>query len=390
MIPVQESAITGYVEGWYGRLFEWEQRKAIVESLVQAGLNCYWYAPKEDPQHRFNWREPYSVSWRSAFQDFCAHAHERAVSVIAGMAPGADIDLGASLRNSDVQCLCDKTQKLLDDGAHQAALLLDDIDPLIDERLGDFRSEGQAHACLANVLGDALGRALLVVPRIYANELHAESPDYLADFVAALDDRHVMVLCGSDIVSECVTLADCRQLLGSSRHRIVVWDNVYANDYCPRRLFVGPWRGRSSLDEFVLNPTGLPFTDALLIDVLAAERQRVANGLSEQAAWRAVLDRHGVPKAFDAIADFFDAPIFNTKHRVQARSAYSLQQQLEALDTLTWRWKSALAREWFPYLMSLRHDLLIEARDLPWHRVRKTQSLPLSAALSASVHTSDN
>ncbi len=387
-MTLPEEPLTGFVEGWYGRLLEWPERHRLMQAVASAGMNFWWYAPKEDPAHRFAWREAYAATWRDAFQTFCAKAQTRGVHVAAGLAPGADIDLADLACNADMACLVSKTRAMIDDGVHVPTVLLDDIDPLLSQRLGGFKSEGEAHASLANELGHQLGCSLLVVPRIYANELHAESPAYLPDFIDTLDPGHALSVCGSDVVARHVDIDECRRYLGQSTHRIIVWDNLYANDYCPRRLMMGPWRGRDRVQEFALNPTGMPATDHLLIDIVAAERNK--GSVSSQLAWRAVLDRHGVPADFDVVAEFFDAPVFNTPGAVSPDSPYTLSQQLDALETLTWRWKSALGREWFPYFMSLRHDLLLAADQLPEDRIRKTQTAPLARRISASSHTRDS
>lgn len=388
MSTLPEASIIGCVEGWYGRLLDWPARRGLMLAAADAGMNAWWYAPKEDPAHRVEWRESYSLEWRSEFTEFCSASAQQGVQVIAGMAPGVDIDLSDLASGSDMKILERKTQTMLNDGAHLPAVLLDDIDPNESYKRGGFASEGEAHAALANELGQRLGRALFVVPRIYANELHAQSPDYLSSFARTLDSAHAIVMCGSDVVARRVTDEDCRRHVSGGAHRIIVWDNLYANDYCPRRLFVGPWRGRENIRELVLNPTGMPATDALLFDLVAAERAR--GDQDERSVWRGVLDQHGVPEAFDAIADCFDAPVFNDAAGHPHVRHVDLDQRLAALETLTWRWKSALAREWFPYLMSLRHDLLIESGDLPTDRINKTQLRPLARYLNASTRTSDS
>ena len=52
-----ENNITGYIEGYYGKLLTWENRKLIINSLKKNNMNTYFYAPKEDVCHRFNWRK---------------------------------------------------------------------------------------------------------------------------------------------------------------------------------------------------------------------------------------------------------------------------------------------------------------------------------------------
>src|SRR5690606_22257337 len=57
----------------------------------------------------------------------------------------------------------------------------------------------------------------------------------------------------------------------------VIWDNFYANDYCPGKIFLGPFTGRPAKGKsglrrttagMMLNPTGLYHTDVFLVHVL--------------------------------------------------------------------------------------------------------------------------
>ena len=52
-------------------------------------------------------------------------------------------------------------------------------------------------------------------------------------------------------------------------NEIIFWDNYYANDYCPRRFFIGPCVGREKLKNIMINPTGLIRTDLLILDIFA-------------------------------------------------------------------------------------------------------------------------
>ena len=100
---------------------------------------------------------------------------------------------------------------------------------------------------------------------MYALELEFESPGYADQFSTHLNTGNVVFSCGKHIVTPSISEQDLAHYSDAGRHRVVAWDNLYANDYCPRRLFVGPWQGRSSMIEVMLNPTGLPATDALLL-----------------------------------------------------------------------------------------------------------------------------
>ena len=53
----------------------------------------------------------------------------------------------------------------------------------------------------------------------------------------------------------------------------------------------------------------------------------------------------------------------------------------EALDFLLWSWKTKLSREWYPYLLRLKHDLQIFDKRLSFNRVLKTQTNPIQHVL---------
>ena len=383
-------SVRGYVEGYYGCLLEWSDRTAIVSALAALGLNAYAYAPKEDARHRLRWREPYEASWRGAFAAFCAEARDRGVDVIAGLAPGIDFDFASLDGGGDLDLATAKLAALREDGANRLMLLLDDIDADFERRAGGIASEGEAHARLANRLGERLDTALVVVPRIYAGELAVDAPDYLSDFAHALDARHAVSLCGRDIVAREVCPDDCRLPGEAGVRETILWDNLYANDYCPRRLFVGPWCGRRGIDAVLLNATGRPATDRLQLALMAAGMRDDEIGTSDAAraaSARAVRVAHGVPPAFERLAEAFAHPTTNDRLDAHFPDVEATPAVLDALDELLWRWKTPLAREWYPQLFGLRQDLLLAADALPPDRVLKTQTPPLARMLGAGGPT---
>src|SRR4051812_26314670 len=93
--------VWGYIEGYYGRLFGWEERAALVDQLASGSATgagragsaaavqaAYLYAPKEDSLHRRDWRIRYPAEWRKHFRALAQRGARRGVEVIPGMAPG--------------------------------------------------------------------------------------------------------------------------------------------------------------------------------------------------------------------------------------------------------------------------------------------------------------
>ncbi|MGB0518763.1 MAG: beta-N-acetylglucosaminidase domain-containing protein, partial [Candidatus Puniceispirillaceae bacterium] len=119
-------ALGGYIEGYYGRLLDWDDRARLLHRLSSLGLNAYLYAPKEDECHRFEWRRPWDKDWLASFSRFCKEARRHDVCVLGGIAPGLDYD--AYDDAAEFGRLLAKAQQLQDSGAHAVVLMFDDID----------------------------------------------------------------------------------------------------------------------------------------------------------------------------------------------------------------------------------------------------------------------
>ncbi|MGA0912585.1 MAG: hypothetical protein ACO3RS_05555, partial [Candidatus Puniceispirillaceae bacterium] len=121
-------------------------------------------------------------------------------------------------------------------------------------------------------------------------------------------------------------------------------------------------------------------TDLLLLTMMAVGRDhgdqnRCANASIE--SWRRIITDNGVPDAFFDIAAYFDAPYgFPAAFDVP-----STERALAALEILLWQWKSPLQREWYPYLMGLKQDIMLADGQLPQDRIEKTQLAPLATKI---------
>ena len=371
-----ENNILGYIEGYYGKLLSWENRKLIIKSLRKNKMNTYFYAPKEDRKHRLNWREKYDLKWRKNFYEFTRFSKINNINIIAGIAPGLDFDFknfnhkSKNKESHDFTLLLNKARQLLLDGATSIALLLDDIPEDFKDKFGNQISEGISHGILANTLSESLGKNIYFVPRIYADELIKDEPYYLKDLASVLYPKIKVFYCGKNVISK--TLSSFPTIKKILNNDIIYWDNYYANDYCPRRFFIGPYIGRKNLENIMVNPTGLINTDLMILDIVAAN----FNNESFTNKWKTILEIHGVPVIFNKIKHFFLKPNFGSNPRP---NSYDINiKQIEALDFLLWKWKSELSREWYPYLFSLKQDLQLNLNILTFERLIKTQTIPLS------------
>ena len=389
--PSHDYPKRGYIEGFYGRLLSWDDRRRILHHLRDLGMSDYFYAPKDDPCHRFQWRQDYDSDWRHAFQNFTREAKTLDITVSAGLAPGIDFDfsgLDQGQDQGDYAILLNKAQAMLADGADAIGLLMDDIDPGFPSHAGGFAHEGAAHTALANRLAQDLDCPLHLTPRIYADNIYADNIEdggqYLDHMARHLDPAIKVFTCGAHIVAADTDLADTKMIAhGFAAERLMIWDNLYAHDYCPRRLFLGAYMGRHDDQDILLNPTGMVETDVLLLS-------QMAKGPDQ---WRDTCREHGVPEAFfDVAAAFWLPPHHALDHTPQDYGLMPIspdrfEDMLKALDELLWRWKSPLQREWYGYLMGLRQDILLLSGQMsPW-RINKTLPVLLAPHFQSDLNT---
>ena len=375
-----ENNIIGYIEGYYGRLLSWKNRKLIIKSLHKNKMNTYFYAPKEDLYHRLYWRKKYSKKWRLSFQKFTQLSKENNINVIAGIAPGLDFNfkelhnISRNNEKSDFELLFKKAKQLLENGASSIALMLDDIPNDFKKKFGIDISEGTYHAILANKLSEKLEKNIFFVPRVYADELISDDPTYLEDLSKTLSPKIKVFYCGKNVVAK--TYKNYQKIKKILSNEIIIWDNFYANDYCPRRFFIGPTLGRENLKNIMVNPTGLIKTDLLVLDIFG----KSVFGKLSKMEWENILKNHNVPNAFLKIKKYFLKPDFGLNPSNQSLKIKI--EDIEKLDFLLWKWKSELSKEWYPYLFGLKQDLQIKKNILTSERIVKTQTIPLSKFLN--------
>jgi beta-N-acetylglucosaminidase. len=362
----------GYIEGYYGRLLSWDERQLLLGAMGQLGLNAYLYAPKEDPFHRQHWREAYPAAWRASFTEFVKQGRKKKIDIAAGIAPGLSYNYCSS---ADYVRLRKKCGSFIKTGVRAICLLMDDIPARLPASCKKtFSSLGQAHGKLLTRLKADLptGVSLWFCPTVYADELARQSNEashYLPDLAATMPSSTVILWTGARVISKNISAGSLRQVNKLFNCNICIWDNLYANDYCPRKLFIGPYKNRDhacaqSTRGVLLNPTGLVYTDIFLLDLLAAFR----NGNDPQKAWQSQISKLPFAKELALIAPFIDLPYSSLPQRML--SAGNIKRCQAALKKLIWEWKSPLQREWYPFLYMLDCDLTL-IRQTPGRNARQ-------------------
>ena len=371
----------GYIEGYYGNLLNWRDRNSIILALKKNNMNAYFYAPKEDLNHRFDWRRKYSKIWLNKFSHFCSNAKKNKIKIIVGVSPGADFNFleiyqKEKLISYDLNILLDKCKMLIHYGADEIALLFDDI-PNVFNNSSKFKNynEGKSHGKLVALLSQKLNREIFVVPRIYADELISQNSTYIDDLIIELNGNSNLFYCGKFIVNQKFETNQKKIEYLYYKNKVIYWDNFYANDYCPNKIFLGPYPLNDTKKSVMFNLTGLINTDKLLIQII----KNCLKNKNKITEWEKTILENQIPNSLIKIISFFESPIFSFEKKI---CKVSIPNNIfEHLDFLLWKWKSPLSREWYNYLLMLKQDLEILSDNFNKNRIMKIKTYPLQKLL---------
>ncbi len=365
----RQQFFTGYIEGYFGRVLNWQQRYGIIDTLAGLEMNTYLYAPKEDPYHRIKWRESFPPQWRRNLKELAEYGTSKGVTVIPAIAPGLSFHYA---EKSDVQLLSAKFEQLFELGMKKVALLMDDI-PLVLPREceGRFQSLGEAHGKLLQTLLAAIkaiysDAELFFCPSVYSDQFVegcAVDSSYIKDLKAAMPEEITLFWTGDRIISQTIDEKSCGDICNLFGNKVIFWDNLYANDYAPNRLFVGGFEGRDhsfvhSTAGIMINPTGLYETDKFLLHHLAGF---LAGEKEPDSCWQKTAELFEIPEKYREIKDFFWLPYSTVDESRFTKE--SINRLGNLYDELIVPWVHPLKLEWYPWLMGLYLDFEIIRSD---------------------------
>ena len=245
--------VRGVIEGFYGPPYTFDQRRDLFRFLPAAGLNTYAYAPKDDPFHRDQWRDPYPSEYVEHFRELAAIGGEIGVRFVFTIAPGLTFDPATD----DLHILQQKLASLLSVDVRDFCLLFDDI------AAGRPGADPEVQADIVTEVSHFLrgrdpGASLWFISNYYAGTAEELANDqspfrflfsipssaYYAAYTRIPADVPVMWT-GPAVFSERLTRAEAQKFRAFAGRPVVVWDNYPANDaLVSRELFLGPYQGR--------------------------------------------------------------------------------------------------------------------------------------------------
>ena len=337
--------IKGYIEGYYGRLMSWEDRSFLLKTLSKLSMDFYIYGPKEDPFHRSDWSTLYPDDTLIKFQSFRQEASKLGVRPYFALSPGLP---SGKNKQAEHKALKEKIKQLVNVGFDDFAIFFDDLD---SERNGNL---GKRHGEVLNAVQEILNvnkeDSLIFCPTVYCDSF-AKGPlsdsDYLKVLSKEIPENVPMLWTGKEVVSKTISDIDILAVKEVISNPIIIWDNYYANDYCPTNFFIGPHEGRNLSEESVIglgiNPTGLPITDSIILSQVKGSQE------TEE-----ILKQFGVPDCFKELIPFFRGPFHSDSSLLDIDKVKSIR----VLSTkLCMEWKSDLQLEWSPFLWTFFNDL---------------------------------
>lgn len=234
----------GVVEGFYGKPYSREMRRSIFRALSPIDDPVYLYAPKDAPFHRMKWREsPTSRAWAEV-ETAIASSADAGVRFFFGLSPWKfeDGEHGAAGR---------RLRQAAERGATGICLLFDDIPETVSPGLAERQ------LAFAERAVGGINLPVMVCPTVYCGEFlkgNTGARRYLESWRSMVDPDWEVLWTGPEVVSrELTDLSEAAALLGRPP---VVWDNILADDYCVRRVFLGSMAGRVPPGaQLLLNPS---------------------------------------------------------------------------------------------------------------------------------------
>lgn len=226
-----------------------EQRAELFKREQKWGLNSYLYAPKDDYKHRMYWRDLYSAEEAEQLTKLISAARTHNVEFIYAISPGWDITFS---NPKEVAALKRKFDQVKEMGCRSFSLLFDDIEREMcpaDKQM--FSTFAHAQVAITNEVFQHLGQpeVFLFCPTDYCASFCTPNvcqSSYLHIVGEKLLPGVDILWTGPKVVSHKISVESIDEVSAVIKRPPVIWDNIHANDYDPQRIFLGPFKDRST------------------------------------------------------------------------------------------------------------------------------------------------
>jgi hyaluronoglucosaminidase len=239
--------ILGIVEGFFGPLWSWIEREALVSTVAASGYRRYMYAPKGDFALRRAWEDDYDRGWLESLTAFAHHCEKYGVEFGVGLSP---YGLQTSCTDARLTRLKAQLRALTNVGVKRFAILFDDMDAGVDELAA-------TQLKIVDAATDAVPSGKFIVcPSYYSDDIvldrvFGDRPaNYLETLGRSLDPSIEIFWTGAEVCARQFGATHLKRVGDLLKRKPTLWDNYPVNDG-PRmsnHLHLRAFTGRSAFD----------------------------------------------------------------------------------------------------------------------------------------------
>lgn len=270
----------GVVEGFYRRPYTFKQRLDLIDFLHDLKLNTYIYGPKADIIHRESWQKPYPAEKMNEFRRLCEYCKDRSVNFVYALSPVHQPNADGVVR---------KISTMIATGIRHYSLFFDDIRVPLNAQTAKNQLS-IIHALHDYLTGRLKKTSLTFCPTQYRGFKRTDYIMYIAENLRKGID---VFWTGKRVVSRAITEDDLTKIFAVLRRPVLIWDNIFANDYIPGTILRFPYRRRSPgiidrVKGILINPMNNYRASKPLIHT-AAQFFHDPVGYDPRRAWRVAM-----------------------------------------------------------------------------------------------------
>ncbi|MEP1215308.1 MAG: beta-N-acetylglucosaminidase domain-containing protein [Marinobacter sp.] len=335
----------GIIEGFYGPLWSWRERKQLVQALVPHGYRFYLYAPKADTFLRRRWDEPYPQETTVQMADFSNFCRKHGVRFGVGLSP---FEVFNDFNDAAKEALAAKLAFLDGIPVQELAILFDDM-------RSDTPDLAARQAEIVHWVAErSSAEQLTVCPSYYSDDpvldrVFGERPShYLEDLGKALDPSVRVFWTGEEVCSREISPGHLQRVSEALGRKPVLWDNYPVNDgdrmsrHLHLRAFTGrPAANKEHLAGHAINPALQPTLTGIPAITLAQSYEQGPEYQYGQAFIRAAQEVLGKELAGQVAEDLLvlqDAGLsrVSRERRLAMIESYSRFDHPAAREILRW------------------------------------------------------
>ncbi|MGO1499743.1 MAG: beta-N-acetylglucosaminidase domain-containing protein [Marinobacter sp.] len=250
------STTLGIIEGFYGPVWNWQERQQLVRALAPHGYGFYLYAPKADAFLRRRWQEPHPPAMVAELSGFGRFCRKHGVRFGIGLSP---FEIFNRFDDAARTALAAKLELLDRIGIDELAILFDDMradTPALAETQADImrwiRERTQA-------------KYLSICPSYYSDDpvldrvFGERPPGYLESLGRQLDHDIQIFWTGEEVCSREISPGHLKRVGEQLGRKPVLWDNYPVNDgdRMSRHLHLRGFTGRPAANGAYLAGHGI-------------------------------------------------------------------------------------------------------------------------------------